>query len=131
MKKNKSSYKFPLISNTFNHEEIFGIQKFVTSGKKLTLGNEVETFEKEFAEYIGTPYAVMVNSGSSTNLLAVACVMNYLFQGKLEEGDEIIVPTLCWSLPSTTFQHNLKPVFTDVDVKTMNTDPDKIIENKL
>ena len=129
LKKNKSSYKFPLISNTFNHEEIFGIQKFVTSGKKLTLGNEVETFEKEFAEYIGTPYAVMVNSGSSANLLAVACVMNYLFQGKLEEGDEIIVPTLCWSTTVwPLLQYNLKPVFIDVDIETMNIDPDKIIE---
>lgn len=124
-------YQYPLISNTFNADEIFNMCDFLLSGKQLTMGYYVEKFEKEFAEYVGSNYAVMVNSGSSANLLAVAAVCNYMYDGHLNDGDEVLVPTLCWSTTVwPLIQYNLKPVFVDVKTETMNIDED-LIEQKI
>ncbi len=119
-KSDESSYK--LIENTYSHEEIIKMIEVLISDK-LTMGNEVKKFEIEFAEYIGTKYAIMVNSGSSANLLALAVATNYLRKNKLNIGDEIIVPTICWSTSVwPIIQMNLKPIFVDVDPLTLNID---------
>ncbi len=110
-----SKYKYPLISKTFNHEEIFEITNFIISGKQLTMGNNVENFEKKFAECVGSNYAVMVNSGSSANLLAIATITNYMFENNLKKGDEVIIPALCWSTSVyPLIQCGLNPVFVDI-----------------
>src|SRR4029078_13061043 len=61
----------PLIGDSFDHREILGGVCVRLSGR-LTMGDRVRQFEQEFARVVGAPYAVMVNSGSSANLLAVA-----------------------------------------------------------
>jgi len=122
-----NEFKYPLISNTYNEDEMFGLTKFIMSGEKLTMGANVEKFEKQFADYTGSKYAVMVNSGSSANLLAVAVITNYLYKNKLNPGDEVLVPALCWSTTVwPLIQCGLKPVFVDVNVHTMNIDENKI-----
>lgn len=90
---------------------------------KLTMGNNVLKFEEKFAEYVGSKYAVMVNSGSSANLLSMAVATNYLRKNRLFPGDKVIVSNICWSTSVwPIIQMNLKPVFVDVDYKTMNID---------
>jgi CDP-6-deoxy-D-xylo-4-hexulose-3-dehydrase len=122
-----NGFKYPLISNTFNEDEIFALSKFIISGEKLTMGTHVEAFEKQFANYIGSNYAVMVNSGSSANLLAVAVVANYMYKNKLNPNDEVLVPALCWSTTVwPLIQCGLKPVFVDINPQTMNIDENKI-----
>jgi CDP-6-deoxy-D-xylo-4-hexulose-3-dehydrase len=55
------------------------------------MGDKVKEFECLFAKYLGIKYAIMVNSGSSANLLAIAAL---IYSGKLKPGDEIIVPAV-------------------------------------
>ena len=87
---------------------------------RLTCGETVEQFEHAFAEYIGSAYAVMVNSGSSANFLVMAAL-------GLPKGAKVIVPALTW--PTTVapvIQLGLEPVFVDADVETFQQDIDEI-----
>src|SRR5436190_24180252 len=62
-----------------------------------TMGKKVRAFENQYAQYAGTKYGVMSNSGSSANLLAVADLANPFTPNHLRPGDEIIVAALSWS----------------------------------
>jgi len=120
--KDSKGIKYPLVVNTWGEEEQEAIIKVVKSGN-LTMGKYVKEFEKKFAKYVGTNYAVMTNSGSSANLLMLA-VLKYKYNFK--DGD-IIVPTVSWS---TTYfpihQNGFKLNFVDIDRYTLNIDTDKI-----
>ena len=91
-------------------------------------------FEKEFARYVGAKYALMVNSGSSANLLAFFTLINPMKNKKLKFGDECLIPSLCWSTSLWPIvQSGLKPKFIDIDKKTLNfyrTNPKKKITKK-
>ena len=110
---------YSLASSTWGSEEETAIVNLVKSGK-LTMGHEVAMFEKEFASYFGARHAVMVNSGSSANLLAIAALT--LKKSKpLLPGMEIIVPTVSW--PTTYYpvhQYGLKLRFVDVSSDDLN-----------
>ena len=60
--------RYPLASSTWGTEEIDAMQKVISSGK-FTMGEKVAEFEAEFAKTVGSRYSVMVNSGSSANLI--------------------------------------------------------------
>ena len=66
-----TSVSYPLATETWNDAEYSAIQRVISSGN-FTMGQEVSNFEKKFAEYHDRKHAVMVNSGSSANLLMVA-----------------------------------------------------------
>ena len=84
-------------------------------------------FEKKFAKYIGSKYALMVNSGSSANLLALSLITNPMRKIKLNPGDEVIIPVVCWSTSLwPIIQHGLKPVFVDVNLQNLNIDLDDL-----
>lgn len=92
---------------------------------QVTMSVKVAEFEKEFAKYVGAKYAVMVNSGSSANLLAMAVLSNTLRTKHFDNGDQVLVPAVCWSTSVWPIvQSGLVPVFVDVDPKTMNIDID-------
>ncbi len=95
---------------------------------KTTMGEKVKKFERLFAKYIGVKYALMVNSGSSANLLALSILSNPTLKNKrIKENDEIITPAITWS--TTVFpiiNIHAKPVFVDVDPKTYNIDIEQI-----
>lgn len=111
---------FPLSMNPFGEEEILAMTEVLLSGR-LTLGAEVEKVEKRFAEVVGVPYVIMVNSGSSANLLAVSAIANKLRAQHCEVGDEVLVPAVCWSTSvHPLLQNGLKPVFVDADPNTFN-----------
>ena len=113
--------KYPLATLSWDSEEIEAIQRVIASGN-FTMGEYVNRFEKMFAEYCGSKYCVMVNSGSSANLLAIAALF-YRKDKPLIKGDEAIVPAVSWA---TTFyplyQYGLKLKFVDIDLKTLNFD---------
>lgn len=111
--------KYLLSDDTWNNEELEAINEVIKSNF-FTMGERVKKFEKEFAEKFGTKYAIMSNSGSSANLLAIAALV---YSKKLKAGDEVIVPAVSWS---TTFfplaQYNLKLKFVDINRETLNID---------
>lgn len=116
---------YNLASSTWNSEEPLAIQEVVKSGN-LTMGLEVRSFESAFAKYFDSNYAVMVNSGSSANLLAITALM-YKTDRALKPGMEVIVPTISWS---TTYypvsQNGLVLRFVDVSIDDLNIDVSKV-----
>src|SRR6266403_5163787 len=86
---------YELAVSTWGQEELAALQRVIDSGR-LTMGPEVAAFEKEFAAYFGMRYGVMVNSGSSANLISVAALF-YKRDRPLQRGDEAIVPAISWS----------------------------------
>lgn len=115
--------RYPIASNTIGAEEVDAARRVLDSGN-LTMGAEVLAFEREFAEFVGVRNAIMVNSGSSANLIAVACMMvRSSGDAPWRSGDEVIVPALSW--PTTVWpiaQLGLVPVFVDVDAETLAID---------
>ena len=91
------SFKYPLATTTWDQKEIDAMQNVITSGD-FTMGKYVKSFEKNFSKYIGSQHAVMVNSGSSANLLMIAALF-YTKNPKLrlKRGDEVIVSAVSWS----------------------------------
>ena len=118
---------YPLASTTWGEEEINAIHEVIQSGR-FTMGGQVSTFEEEFAKYIGSKYAVMVNSGSSANLALLAAA-RYRSIPQLQPGDEVLVPAVSWS---TTFypvsQLGCRLKFVDVNPNTLNIDVVKLLE---
>ena len=120
MKKIQPMY-YDLAADTWGPEEKAAIHEVVDSGR-LTMGPKVAEFEAEFAQYFKRKHAVMVNSGSSANLVGIASLF-YRSKNPLQRGDEIIVPAIAWS---TTYfplqQYGLKLRFVDVNLDTLNID---------
>lgn len=115
--------RFPLASSSWGAEEQAAMQSVIASGQ-FTMGERVAQFEREFAAHMGSRHAVMVNSGSSANLLMTAALFHTRNPRlKLQRGDEIIVPAVSWS---TTYaplhQHGLRQKFVDIDLQTLNYD---------
>ncbi len=112
--------KYPLLSNAFSESDILEGQKILKS-KQITMSSKTRIFEEKFAKYIGSKFALMVNSGSSANLLALSLLTNPMRKNRLKPGDEVIVPVVCWSTSLwPIIQHGLKPVFVDIDLKNLN-----------
>lgn len=106
--------------SVYDEKEVIAMVDSLLSGW-LGLGKQGELFEKEFAQYVGTKHSLLVNSGSSANLLGITALMSWRFPNRLEEGDEIIVAASAF--PSTInpiIQNRLIPVFIDVDPQTYN-----------
>lgn len=120
----KTPYK--LSENTFNNLEIDAVKKLLDSGEKLTYGKYVEKLEKKVASINNRKYCVMVNSGSSANLIGISALI-HSNKFNLKKGDEIIVPSLSWGTTfSPLIQHDLKLVFVDINIRTLNLDECKI-----
>jgi len=96
----------------------------------LTAGPEAARFERRFAAFCGRRHAVLVNSGSSANLLAVAALASPGLDGRrLEPNDEVI--TAAAAFPTTVnpiVQYRLVPVFVDVEVPTYNVSAARLAE---
>ena len=111
--------KYELASSTWDELEIEAINRVIKSGR-YTMGEEVAKFEREFAEFFGSKYAVMVNSGSSANLLAIAA-LEFRSKNNLQKGMDIIVPAVSWATtyyPVVQCGYNLK--FVDIEKETLN-----------
>lgn len=121
------SYKFPLATATWGQEEQDAMQRVIASGM-FTMGANVQAFERDFAQYVGSKHCVMVNSGSSAILLMVAALFyTKNTKLKLRRGDEVIVPAVSWSTTYyPLYQYGLKIKFVDIDLNTLNYDLDQL-----
>jgi CDP-4-dehydro-6-deoxyglucose reductase, E1 len=117
--------KYPLATSTWDDKEITAINSVIEKDM-YTMGERVMQFEQEFAKFVNAKYAVMVNSGSSANLIAVAAFF-YTKTPRLKRGDEVIVPAVSWSTTYyPLYQYGLKLKFVDVDLQTLNFDLDQL-----
>lgn len=121
------SYKFPLSYDSWDHLEKEAIEQVVNDGY-FTMSKNVEKFEEEFSNYVQSKYSVMVNSGSSANLLMVASLFyTNDSKRKLKRGDEVIVPAVSWSTSYyPLYQYGFKIKFVDIDLETLNYDLKKL-----
>ncbi|EPX3994698.1 DegT/DnrJ/EryC1/StrS family aminotransferase [Campylobacter coli] len=114
-----------LASSTWDEKELQAIQDVIKSDM-FTMGKKVAEFEKDFAKFVGSKYAVMTSSGSTANLIATA-VLFYTKNPKLKRGDEVIVPAVSWSTTYyPLYQYGLKLKFVDIDLETLNYDLDAL-----
>ncbi|ASJ21384.1 DegT/DnrJ/EryC1/StrS family aminotransferase [Brachyspira hampsonii] len=117
--------KYELATLSWDEKEKEAIKRVMDSDI-YTMGENVYKFEEMFAQYVGSKYAVMVNSGSSANLLMIASLF-YSKTFNIKKGDEVIVPAVSWS---TTYmplqQYGLKLKFIDIDINTLNFDLEKL-----
>jgi len=121
------SVKFPLATASWGQEEFDAMQRVIASGM-YSMGANVQAFERDFAKYVGSKHCVMVNSGSSANLLMVAALF-YTKNSKLklQRGDEVIVPAVSWSTTYyPLYQYGLKIKFVDIDLHTLNYDLEQL-----
>jgi CDP-6-deoxy-D-xylo-4-hexulose-3-dehydrase len=121
------SIKFPLAASSWEKEELDAMQRVIATGM-FTMGEQVKAFERDFAQYVGSKHCVMVNSGSSANLLIVAALFYTQNSSlKLKRGDEIIVPAVSWSTTYyPLYQYGLKIKFVDIDLQTLNYDLEQL-----
>ena len=113
--------EFKLASSTWGREEINALQRVIDSDI-YSMDKEVQNYENRFSEFFNSKYCIMVNSGSSANLLMIAAMFFTKDKTKrFSRGDEVIVPAVSWS---TTYfplqQYGLKLVFVDIDSETLN-----------
>ncbi|EIX7235413.1 DegT/DnrJ/EryC1/StrS family aminotransferase [Campylobacter coli] len=114
-----------LASSTWDEKELQAIQDVIKSDM-FTMGKKVAEFEKDFAKFVGSKYAVMTSSGSTANLIATAALF-YTKNPKLKRGDEVIVPAVSWSTTYyPLYQYGLKLKFVDIDLETLNYDLDAL-----
>ena len=115
-------YFYPLVENPYRKKDINSAIKVLKSNKIIS-GIKTINFQNSFKKKIKVNNALMVNSGSSANLLALQCLINPYRQKRLKRGDEILIPSLCWSTSLwPIIQSGLKPKFVDIDKSTLNID---------
>jgi CDP-6-deoxy-D-xylo-4-hexulose-3-dehydrase len=112
--------KVPYAGRVFDEEELVaGVSAVLDFW--LTLGPQGDAFERELADYVGIRHALLVNSGSSANLVAAATLTSPQLDRPLRPGDEVL--TVAAGFPTTVaplVQHGLVPVFVDVNLETAN-----------
>lgn len=113
----------PLLGGWYTEEEVEAAVKAIRDSMDWHVGftgNEIKEFEKTFAEYIGTKYAISIN-GAGTGLdMAMMCL-------NLKPGDEVICPAINFKAAHLAILgQGGKLVFCEVDPKTLNVDPDDV-----
>lgn len=124
----KEKYHYPLSDNNLSKEDLIAGIKVLRSGR-ITMGDKTRIFENNFAKKLNAKYALMVNSGSSANLLATFASCNPLRKNRFVSGDQALIQSLCW--PTSLWplvQAGLKIKFVDIDSTTLNVKAEEIIK---
>ena len=110
---------YPLTESVLEKADLNAAIKVINS-KKITMGEKTKKIENYFNKKIVKINSLMVNSGSSANLLIFQCLINPMVK-KLKPGDEVLVPAICWSTSLwPIIQSGLKVKFVDIDIETLN-----------
>ena len=118
--------RIPLAIPPYGSKEVIESLESLLS-MKTTAGTKVRKFEKKFSNYIGGKYGIMVNSGSSANLLALSILSNPLLKNRIKPGDEIITPAVTWATTVYPICNiNAIPRIVDVNLCDYTIDPDSI-----
>jgi len=125
--KSKVKSFYPLTESVLENRDLNAAINIIKS-KKITMGKKTKEIEEFFKRKITGVNSLMVNSGSSANLLIFQCLINPMVK-KLKPGDEVLIPAICWSTSLwPIIQSGLKVKFVDIDVKTFNISIDHLIK---
>src|ERR1041385_4389312 len=116
---------WPLMKNNIVREDLDAVIKFLTSKADpiLTQSKNVRKFEQQWSKWLGVKYSILVNSGSSANLLSMLALRERYGLG------EIIVPPLTWVSDITSvIQCGFKPVFVDINPRTLGMDTQQVLK---
>jgi len=123
----KKKYAYPLLDKGLSKKDLNEGIKVLKSGN-ITMGLKTKKFENLFKKKLKTNYALMVNSGSSANLLAAFASCNPLRKNKFRQGDHALIQSLCW--PTSLWplvQTGLKINFLDINPLTLNVVAEDLI----
>ena len=110
---------YPLTESVLEKADLNAAIKVINS-TKITMGKKTKQIENYFNKKIVKMNSLMVNSGSSANLLIFQCLINPMVK-RLKPGDEVLVPAICWSTSLwPIIQSGLKVKFVDIDIDTLN-----------
>ena len=116
------TFKLPLMENNVTAEDREAVVDFLRGDPILTQSENVRSFEREWSEWLGVRRSVFVNSGASANFITMAALRH------LRGPGEVVVPTLTWvSDVSSVLAAGFKPVFVDVDPRTLAMAPGKVL----
>jgi perosamine synthetase len=116
-------WKIPLFKIFWDVEDVENVEREIKSGMNWAVGPNVEKFEKMIAEYIGTGYAAVFNSGTSA-------LHSILLAYGLGKGDEVIVPSFTFiATANSPMFVGAKPVFADIEEETLGLDPESVKKN--
>jgi CDP-6-deoxy-D-xylo-4-hexulose-3-dehydrase len=115
---------WPLMDDNITREDLDAVIAYLQQPQpRLTHGAQVREFEREWSEWLGVKYSVLVNSGASANLLTMAALREHFGTG------EVIVPPLTWvSDIAAVLQNGLDPVFVDIDRRTLGMDAEQVLQ---
>ena len=123
----RKKYIYPLLDKGLSKSDLkSGIDVLKTGF--ITMNKHTEKFENNFKKKFNSKYALMVNSGSSANLLSVFAACNPLRKNRFKKGDHALISSVCWSTSLWPLvQSGLKPIFLDAKPDTLNVDADYLI----
>ena len=119
------NFSHPLMENNITSSDVNSLISFLKNNKKriFTQSKKVIEFEKKWSKWLGTRYSIFVNSGSSANLLTLQALKILYGRG------EVVVPPLTWiSDVASVIQNGFKPVFVDINPKTLCMDESQILK---
>lgn len=123
-----NKFNYPLLENAFSKKDLYEGIRVIKSGQ-ITMSLETSKFEKKFAKKNKSNFALMVNSGSSANLLSIAAACNPMRKKFLKKNDEVLIPAICWSTSLWPIvQYGLKPVFVDIDLRNLNLNIEDLVK---
>ena len=115
---------WPLMKNNISRADLDAVCAFLQQDDPvLTQSRQVRAFEEEWSQWLGVRHSVFVNSGSSANLVTLAALK------ELHGGGEVILPTITWVSDIAAALHcGLKPVFVDIEPRTLGMDNRQVLE---
>jgi CDP-6-deoxy-D-xylo-4-hexulose-3-dehydrase len=119
----ESNLNLPLMKNNITRTDLDAVIAYLSQDDpQLTHSQQTLAFEREWSEWLGVKYSVLVNSGASANLLTLAALKEIFVPG------EVIVPPLTWvSDIAAVLQSGFTPVFVDINRRTLGMDTDQVL----
>lgn len=115
-------WKIPLFKIYWDNDDVLNVSKVIKSGSHWATGSEIQLFENEISEYIGSKYTVTFNSGTSA-------LHALLLAHDIKKKDELIVPSFTFiSTANVPLLVGAKPVFAEIEDKTYGLDPEDVKE---
>jgi perosamine synthetase len=113
-------WEIPLFKIQWDEADVEAVSGAIRAGRDWAIGPNVEKFEQALASYVGSPFALVMNSGTSALHAAM------LAHG-IGEGDEVIVPSFTFiSTANAPLFVGAKPVFADIEESTFGLDPEAV-----